>query len=47
MTMFAGGGAISFWEALKGAFPQPRLAEDSFYANALGYLAMITDTPNA
>jgi plasmid segregation protein ParM len=46
MTVFAGGGAINFWEALKGAFPQPRLAEDSFYANALGYLAMITDTSN-
>jgi plasmid segregation protein ParM len=47
MTVFAGGGAINFWESLKGAFPQPRLVEDSFYANALGYLAMITDTPNA
>jgi plasmid segregation protein ParM len=47
MTVFAGGGAISFWDALKGAFPQPRLADDSFFANALGYLAMITDTANA
>lgn len=47
MTVFAGGGAISFWDALKGAFPQPRLADDSFFANALGYLAMITDSSNA
>jgi len=46
MTVFAGGGAINFWKALKGAFPQSRLAEDSFYANALGYLAMITDAAN-
>jgi plasmid segregation protein ParM len=46
MTIFAGGGAVNFWDALKGAFPQPRLAEDSIYANALGYLAMITDSSN-
>jgi plasmid segregation protein ParM len=46
MTVFAGGGAINFWDALKGVFPRSRLAEDSFYANALGYLAMITDTAN-
>jgi plasmid segregation protein ParM len=32
MTVFAGGGAINFWDVLKGAFPQSRLAEDSFYA---------------
>ncbi|AEG15191.1 hypothetical protein Desku_1611 [Desulfofundulus kuznetsovii DSM 6115] len=42
VTYLAGGGALLLSERLVKAFPNPVLVEDPVYANALGYLLMLS-----
>jgi plasmid segregation protein ParM len=44
MTVFAGGGSIWFWDVLQKAFSNPVYAEDAVFANAMGYLMMVSGT---
>ncbi|WP_027356582.1 ParM/StbA family protein [Desulfofundulus thermocisternus] len=42
VTYLAGGGALLLGERLARAFPNPVLVEDPVFANALGYLRMLS-----
>lgn len=44
MTAFAGGGSLVFFDVLSGMFPHPILVEEGYYANAVGFLKMISGT---
>jgi plasmid segregation protein ParM len=47
VTYLAGGGALLLGEYLAKAFPNPVLVEDAVFANARGYLRMISGKPEA
>ncbi len=47
VTYLAGGGALLLGETLAKAFPNPVPIDDPVYANALGYLRMLSGKPEA
>lgn len=42
LTVFAGGGSLVFFDVLKSMFPHPVLVEEGYFANAVGFLKMIS-----
>lgn len=44
MTAFAGGGSMVLFDILSKMFPRPVLVEEGYYANAVGFLKMVSGT---